>query len=62
MAVSLASGWIGVWVDAQIPEQPEGETLGMGLWLILPVIAMLILLRLVNRDWNDLGVKFAVYL
>ena len=54
--VALASGWIGVWVDTKIPDQPEGDSLGMGLFIILPLIAMLIL-RLVNRDWKDIGVR-----
>lgn len=57
IAVVLASGWVGVWVDTLIPDQPEGNSLGMGLWLILPVSAMLVL-RLVNRDWKDIGVRF----
>lgn len=57
IAVALASGWLGVWVDTKIPDQPEGNSLGMGLFLVLPLIVML-LLRLVNRDWKDLGVKF----
>lgn len=55
IVVVLASGWIGVLVDSKLPEQPAEESLGMGLWLILPIIAMLIL-RLVNRDWKDIGV------
>lgn len=55
IAVVLASGWIGVWVDSKLPDQPAENSLGMGLWLILPVIAMLVL-RLANRDWKDIGV------
>lgn len=55
IVVVLASGWIGVLVDSKLPEQPAENSLGMGLWLILPIIAMLVL-RLVNRDWKDLGV------
>lgn len=57
ITVALASGWIGVWVDTKISDQPEGNSLGMGLFLILPLVAML-LLRLVNRDWKDIGVRF----
>lgn len=53
----LASGWIGVWVDTKMPEQPEQNSLGMGLWLVLPVLTMLVL-RIVNRDWKDIGVRF----
>ncbi|MFO1446030.1 CPBP family intramembrane metalloprotease [Bacillus sp. Bva_UNVM-123] len=55
IVVVLASGWIGVLVDSKLPEQPAEDSLGMGLWLILPIIAMLVL-RLVNRDWKDIGV------
>ncbi|HEX7057700.1 MAG TPA: type II CAAX endopeptidase family protein [Bacilli bacterium] len=55
IVVVLASGWIGVLVDSKLPEQPEENSLGMGLWLILPIIAML-MLRLANRDWKDIGV------
>ncbi|ETT61715.1 abortive infection protein [Paenibacillus sp. FSL R7-277] len=57
IVIVLACGWIGVWVDTKLPDQPEGNSPGMGLWLILPVIAMLVL-RLVNRDWKDMGVRF----
>lgn len=57
MVVVLASGWIGVWVDTMMPEQPAENSLGMGLWLILPLLMMLIL-RIVNRDWKDIGVRF----
>lgn len=56
IVVVLASGWIGVLVDSKLPEQPAENSLGMGLWLILPIIAMLVL-RLVNRDWKDIGVQ-----
>lgn len=55
IVVVLVSGWIGVLVDLKLPEQPAEDSLGMGLWLILPIIAMLVL-RLVNRDWKDIGV------
>jgi membrane protease YdiL (CAAX protease family) len=53
--VVLASGWIGVLVDSKLPEQPEENSLGMGLWIILPIITMLVL-RLMNRDWKDIGI------
>ncbi|GIN93747.1 CAAX amino protease [Siminovitchia terrae] len=56
IVVVLASGWIGVWVDSKLPDQPAENSLGMGLWLILPIITMLIL-RLVNREWKDIGVR-----
>ena len=34
--IVLASGWIGVILDSFLTDQPEGNSLGMGLWLILP--------------------------
>ncbi|MGM2751322.1 CPBP family glutamic-type intramembrane protease [Bacillus cereus group sp. Bce019] len=52
----LASGWIGVFLDSLLTNQPEGNTLGMGLWLILPFLVS-ILLRVISRDWNDFGIK-----
>ena len=52
----LASGWIGVFLDSLLTNQPEGNTLGMGLWLIFPFLVS-ILLRVISRDWNDFGIK-----
>lgn len=57
IVVVLASGWNGVWVDMKMPEQPEGNSLGMGLWLVLPMLTMLVL-RIVSRDWKDIGMRF----
>jgi hypothetical protein len=54
--ITLASGWLGVLVDMLLTNQPEGNTLGMGLWLILPVLTGIIL-RLTSRDWKGAGIK-----
>ena len=54
--VTLASGWVGVFLDSLLTEQPEGNTLGMGLFLILPLLTAIIL-RVVYRDWKDTGIK-----
>ena len=55
--VALTCGWVGVLIDKQAAPQPEGETLGILVWLILPLIAA-ILLRLFGGDgWKDLGFK-----
>ncbi|MDT3497552.1 CPBP family glutamic-type intramembrane protease [Bacillus toyonensis] len=54
--IVLASGWIGVFLDSLLMDQPEGNSLGMGLWLILPFLAS-ILLRVISRDWNDFGIR-----
>jgi len=52
--ITLASGWLGVLLDTYLTEQPEGDTLGMGLWLVLPPLAALVL-RIACRDWEDAG-------
>lgn len=57
--VVLMSGWLGVMLDSIIPRQTEGNTLGMGLWLVLPLFTVL-LLRFINRDWKDFGVKLHI--
>lgn len=54
--VVLASGWIGVFIDSFITSQSKGNSLGMGIWLLLPILTML-LLRFINSDWKDIGVK-----
>ena len=56
IAVTLASGWLGVLLDKVLTDQPEGNSLGMGLWLILPFLAALIL-RIVSRDGEGMGLK-----
>lgn len=56
IAVTLASGWIGVLVDSLLTEQPEGNSLGMGVWLILPFLTA-IALRIIYKDKKDLGLK-----
>ena len=54
--IVLASGWIGVFLDSLLTDQPEGNSLGMGVWLILPFFVS-ILLRVLSRDWHDFGIK-----
>ncbi|RKN83994.1 CPBP family intramembrane glutamic endopeptidase [Paenibacillus ginsengarvi] len=54
--VALACGWLGVGLDSLLTDQPEGGTLGMALWLVLPVLTMLVL-RTVDRDWAGMGIK-----
>ncbi|TFH05566.1 MAG: CPBP family intramembrane metalloprotease, partial [Methanosarcina sp.] len=38
IVVVILSGWIGVLVDSVLTEQPKGESLGMGIWLVLPML------------------------
>lgn len=34
--VTLGAGWLGVVADSVLVDQPEGNSLGMGIWLMLP--------------------------
>lgn len=54
--LALFSGWIGLLVDMLIPEQPDEQTLGMGIWLVLPFLSG-IAIRTFRRDWKDFGIK-----
>lgn len=53
--IVLASGWIGVLVDRMLQDQPEGNTLGMGLWLVMPLVTVLLLRSFAGDGWKDSG-------
>jgi membrane protease YdiL (CAAX protease family) len=55
--VALASGWLGVWIDQFIEPQSEGETPGMAVWLILPLLTTILLRLFAGDGWKDLGFK-----
>ncbi len=57
IVVALASGWIGLLVDGLLEPQPEGDTLGMGIWLALPLLTTIILRAFAGDGWKDLGFK-----
>lgn len=54
--ITFASGWLGVLLDAVLNDQPEGNSLGMGLFLVLPFLTGIIL-RITCRDSRDMGIK-----
>lgn len=54
--IALLSGWIGLLIDMVIPEQLDEQTLGMGIWLILPFLCG-ILIRTFRKDWKDFGIR-----
>jgi membrane protease YdiL (CAAX protease family) len=54
--LTLASGWLGYLLDQFLAAQNEQETLGMGLWLVLPLVTSL-LIRFVTEDWKDIGLR-----
>lgn len=55
--VVLVCGWLGVLIDLIIPEQPKGDTLGMGIWLILPLITTIFLRAFAGDGWRDIGLS-----
>ncbi len=54
--ITLLSGWIGLLIDRVLPEQIDEQTLGMGIWLVLPFLCG-IAIRAFRRDWKDFGIK-----
>lgn len=55
--IVILSGWIGLLIDNVIPAQPEGESPGMGIWLVLPLLAVIILRTFAGDGWKDAGVR-----
>lgn len=55
--VAFTCGWLGVFVDKFVEPQPDGETLGAGIWLVLPLLAVLLLRLFAGDGWKDLGFR-----
>jgi len=55
--IVILSGWIGILIDKVIPEQPQGESLGMGIWLVLPLLSVIILRTFAGDGWKDAGLR-----
>ena len=55
IVVILLSGWLGVFVDRFIPEQAKGDTLGMGIWLVFPLLTTILLRVFAGDGWRDIG-------
>ncbi len=51
--IVILSGWLGMLIDKVIPEQPEGDSLGMGIWLVLPLLAVIALRTFAGDGWKD---------
>lgn len=52
---ALASGWIGFLINKCIGLQHDGETLGMGIWLALPLLITILLRVFAGDGWKDIG-------
>lgn len=57
IVVVIISGWIGVLVDSVLPEQPKGDSLGMGIWLVLPMLTVIAIILLSKLSWKEIGFK-----
>jgi hypothetical protein len=55
--ITLISGWIGVLIDSVLISQPEGDSLGMGIWLVLPLLTAFIIILFSKASRRDLGFK-----
>ncbi len=55
--IALASGWLGRWIDTMVEPAPEGESPGMGIWLVLPLLTTILLRLFAGDGWKDIGLK-----
>lgn len=55
--IVIISGWIGVLMDSVLTAQPEGDSLGMGIWLALPLLTAFIIILFSKENRRDLGYK-----
>lgn len=54
--VTITAGGLGYLLDQILTEQPEGNSLGMGLWLVLPFLTGIVL-RSINKELKQLGIR-----
>jgi Type II CAAX prenyl endopeptidase Rce1-like len=52
----LASGWLGRGLD-ELMGNPSGESLGMLLWIMMPLGVSLLLRAFAGDGWKDFGIK-----
>ena len=55
--IVIVSGWIGAAADSYLPGQPQGDSLGMGIWLALPLLTAFLIIMFSKTRWEDLGFK-----
>lgn len=53
--VTIMAGFFGYLLDMVLVDQPRGNSLGMGLWLVLPFLTGIVL-RIINKDLSQIGV------
>ena len=55
--IAVTCGWLGVLVDKFLEMQPEGESLGMALWLVFPLLTVILLRIFAGDGWKNLGFR-----
>lgn len=54
--VTITAGGLGYLLDQILTEQPKGNSLGMGVWLVLPFLTGIVL-RSMNKDFTQMGFR-----
>lgn len=57
ISIIVISGWLGVLVDSATAGQHKGDSLGMGVWLVLPLLTALVIILISRLSWQELGLK-----
>lgn len=57
IVIVILSGWIGALVDSLLTEQSKGNSTGMGIWLVLPMLAAIAITIFSRGSWSDIGFK-----
>ena len=57
--ITLSSGWLGVFADRILTEQPEGYSAGTGIWLALPLLCAIIF-RIREKEWKSFGLALNI--
>lgn len=55
--ITISCGWLGVLVNNILTKQPKGYSLGMLLWLILPLITAVLIRIFMKNDSMSLGLR-----
>lgn len=54
---AISVGWIGAWLNLQIPSPSPQQSSGMLIWLVFPFLTVFILRGLGGDGWADFGLR-----
>ena len=55
--VSALSGWLGVWINQMIPSPSPQQSLGLLVFITLPLLTSLVLRGFGGDGWSDFGLR-----